>query len=124
CPGNLIISMSESNDFKYSLCGCLSDLSTTCLTFYCPCMTAGLTANKIGSSYFACCLLTCFLPPVGACMVRNAVREKYALNVTIYIKFNKGSIIDDLICGCCCPCCSLVQTSREVNYSGDLIYRN
>ena len=71
-------------DWQNGTCGCFSDIGTCCLTYFCPCVTAGQNAEAVGES--CCCygfLATC------ACIgfftrasIRGKIREKYGIPVS------------------------------------------
>uniref|UniRef100_A0A6G3MMR8 Protein PLANT CADMIUM RESISTANCE 7 (Trinotate prediction) n=1 Tax=Henneguya salminicola TaxID=69463 RepID=A0A6G3MMR8_HENSL len=106
--------MSQQENFKQSLFGCFDDLGIACLACYCPCISAGKIAEKTGNSFWGCCLLTFYIPPVGAVLVRFMVRK--AKNI-------EDHLLEDLLMGLCCECCSFAQCHLEVNEGGDQIRR-
>ncbi|KAF0985372.1 hypothetical protein HZS_7148, partial [Henneguya salminicola] len=87
-------------NFNQSLFGCFDNCSICLLACCCPCLSAGKIAEKTGNSYFGCCMLTCCLPPVGGIVARTLVRKS---------RYIKNSLLEDILVGWCCTCCSLAQ---------------
>ncbi|XP_002164064.1 uncharacterized protein LOC100205443 isoform X1 [Hydra vulgaris] len=98
------------SQFKNGICGCCSDISTCCITYFLPCVTAGKNAEHVNKN---CCLygflgITC-VGPITRAIIRSKVREKYNI---------EGSCCGDFICHLFCPLCALVQESREAQANG------
>lgn len=102
------------SEFQNGILGCFEDCGTCLITYFCPCVTAGRNAEAVGENCVLCGFLT-LLGPIGIVSrgkVREKIREKYGI---------AGSLINDLICHCCCPLCALVQESQELRGRGGMI---
>ncbi|XP_077989896.1 uncharacterized protein LOC144444356 [Glandiceps talaboti] len=92
------------------LFGCFGDCGLCCLTYFCPCITAGRNAEAVGKS---CCLhgLFVFLPIVHmicGSSVRGMIRQERDI---------MGAELGDLAVHCFCPCCALIQEAHELKIS-------
>merc|ERR1711917_188043 len=72
-----------------------------CAKLYCclPC-TIMEVAGYAGKN--ACCSCLCY--PCCAPYIRQAIREKHGI---------QGSLGNDCLVDCCCPCCALIQMAAE-----------
>ncbi|KAF1990006.1 PLAC8-domain-containing protein [Aulographum hederae CBS 113979] len=121
---NMSVSASSGSkqSWKHSLCECNADVGTCMLGVFAPCVLYGKTAYRLeqkgqkkdpsdllgwqkvnGSCGFmsAACGLWCLFP----LFTRTRIRHTYKL---------AGSLGGDIIQGCLCCCCTLVQNEREI----------
>ena len=97
--------------WKASLCGCMDDCTSCCLTFWCPCFQYGF--NKQATTGEGCCVPCCvyFLVvslawPVMPCIAasnRTTIRQVYNLPAQV----RKGSQINRFFFAAMCPSLSL-----------------
>ncbi|KAF0989284.1 hypothetical protein HZS_5451 [Henneguya salminicola] len=99
--------MPQQENFKQSMFGCFDDLSVACLACWCPCISAGKIAEKTGNSFWGCCLLTFYVTPFSAVLIRLM-----------------DHLLEDVLFGFCCECCSLAQCHLELHQVGDQISRS
>ncbi|KII66329.1 Cell number regulator 3 [Thelohanellus kitauei] len=92
--------------FKQGLFGCCFNGKNCCCSFFCPCITIGETAVNVGNSFLLCCLLELICPWAPPIYLRDKVRQQQAIT---------GSFEEDILVGLCCPCCSIAQTSTQVD---------
>ncbi|KII73093.1 Protein PLANT CADMIUM RESISTANCE 2 [Thelohanellus kitauei] len=92
--------------FRQGLFGCCLNPKNCCCSFFCPCITVGNTAVNVGDSYSWCCCLQLICPWAPAIYLRDKVRHQYDID---------GTFTEDVLVGLCCTCCSLAQTSVEVD---------
>ena len=102
---NIVPKMVE--EWNHGLCSCMSgpDGCGTCCCVLCclPC-DAYKTAERIGESGVLYGLLTCFLPCIGAMLLRRKIRKRYNI---------KGSDLEDAGISCLCTPCVMCQNSNE-----------
>ena len=95
-----------SND----LFGCFTDMNLCLVTYFAPCYTTGKNAEAMGEN---CMLYGCFtLCGVGVItdsMIREKIRVKYGI---------EGSFINDILCNCFCPFCTIIQAALEIKEHG------
>ena len=101
--------------WKASLCGCMDDCTSCCLTFWCPCFQYGF--NKQATTGEGCCVPCCvyFLVvslawPVMPCIAasnRTTIRQVYNLPAQV----RKGSQINRFVFAAMCPPLSLSLSS-------------
>ncbi|KAG5010485.1 hypothetical protein GLYMA_07G185200v4 [Glycine max] len=110
------------------LCGCFSDCSSCCLTFWCPCASFGRIGEIVDKGTTSCCLhgsLFCllggfsYLAGIYACMYRTKIRRQYGI---------EGHQCADFLLSCFCSACTLCQEYRELqargfDVSAECIYR-
>merc|ERR1711868_100559 len=99
--------ISEMAEFQHGLCGCFSDCGSCCMATWCPCIAHGNNAEAVGKSCLLNCLST-FVPFLGqfcVASVRRDVREEQGI---------EGGFGGDLLVACCCPCCTISQTSATI----------
>ncbi|KAI8932058.1 hypothetical protein NX059_010947 [Plenodomus lindquistii] len=111
-----------SHEWTSGLCSCSPDISTCLTGLFCPCILYGRTSYRLSqksakkdptdmlghSSTNAHCMLmslSCGLWGLFPGLQRTRIRHAYKL---------KGSLVGDLLKGCCCCCCVSVQNEREV----------
>ncbi|KII66331.1 Protein PLANT CADMIUM RESISTANCE 2 [Thelohanellus kitauei] len=92
-------------EFKQDLFGCFGNGQNCCCSFFCPCIPIGKTAEKLGYNFVICCLSGVIFPWGPAIYLREKVREQNNIN---------GSLFEDILTGFFCTCCSIAQTSTEV----------
>ncbi|XP_058732529.1 protein PLANT CADMIUM RESISTANCE 3-like [Vicia villosa] len=98
-------------------CDCFSDLSSCCLTLWCPCVAFGRVAEIVDKGTTSCCvhgLLYCLLGSVGlgslyGCIYRTKLRNVFGID---------GSQTSDCLASCCCFPISLCQEHRELEARG------
>jgi len=98
-------------DFTNGICGCTNNCGLCLLGYFCPCYLTGKVAESVGKNCLLFGLLA--ITPIRLCsnaLLRQAVREKYGID---------GSIVSDVVCGCCCSLCASVQEGNEVVIKGD-----
>ncbi|OWM90311.1 protein PLANT CADMIUM RESISTANCE 7-like [Punica granatum] len=100
------------------LCACFDDPSNCCITFFCPCVTFGQTAEVIDKGNTSCfraettCallfnhfgLFCCY-----TCTYRTKLPGLYSLH---------GDQCGDFCTHCWCTCCALCQEYRELKNRG------
>ncbi|KAA8532532.1 hypothetical protein F0562_032652 [Nyssa sinensis] len=96
------------------LCGCCEDISSCCLTCWCPCISFGYIAEIIDKGSTSCgtgaaiyAIISCFtcLGCCYSCFYRSKMRREYMLK--------EGPCCDCLVHSCCEPC-ALCQEQREL----------
>ncbi|OWM90310.1 hypothetical protein CDL15_Pgr014612 [Punica granatum] len=96
------------------LCDCFDDPSNCCITFFCPCVTFGQTAEVIDKGNTSCfcagtiCVLLWYFFGVFCCYTctyRTKLRGLYSL---------PGDMCDDCCTHCLCTYCALCQEYREL----------
>lgn len=97
-----------ANQWNNGLCGCFDDFGLCAITFFLPCITAGKNAEKNGQNCLLCGALS-----ICGCIgfftrthIRGLTREQKGL---------EGSMFMDFILSTCCPCCALIQESKELD---------
>ncbi|XP_062158002.1 protein PLANT CADMIUM RESISTANCE 2-like [Alnus glutinosa] len=100
------------------LCDCCNDVSSCCLTCWCPCVTFGRIAEIVDRGSTSCAvsgaLYTLILCVTGcscfySCFYRSKLRGQY---------FLEESPCTDCCIHCCCEECALCQEYRELKYRG------
>ncbi|KAF2311155.1 hypothetical protein GH714_019737 [Hevea brasiliensis] len=100
------------------LCGCCEDVSSCCLTCWCPCITFGRIAEMVDRGSTACgvsgALYTLILCLTGcsclySCFYRSKLRGQY---------FLEESPCSDCCIHFCCEECALCQEYRELKNRG------
>ncbi|KAF3431822.1 hypothetical protein FNV43_RR26558 [Rhamnella rubrinervis] len=100
------------------LCNCCDDVSTCCLTCWCPCVTFGRIAEMVDRGSTSCgvsgALYTLILCVTGcscmySCFYRSKLRGQY---------FLEESPCTDCCIHCCCEICALCQEYRQLRYYG------
>lgn len=98
-------------DWNLGLCGCFSNISSSIITYFLPCVTFAHNAEKSDTCGFIPSILCfIFLPGLGSLYIgaksRANTREKFGI---------PGSLLGD----CCvfgfCPCCSMIQTQSQLD---------
>ncbi|CAH1788383.1 unnamed protein product, partial [Owenia fusiformis] len=94
-------------DFQQGLFGCFNNCSLCVLTLFCPCYVSGKVAESVGEH----CLIygIASVVPLFSWYFMADARGKVR-----NLKGIKGSFTQDYIYVIFCPCCSLVQSSREM----------
>ncbi|KAI4313746.1 hypothetical protein L6164_026701 [Bauhinia variegata] len=96
------------------LCDCFSDMSICCLTFWCPCVTFGLIAEKADNGSKPCLLSAiCYVsvafligcPNFYSFPYRTKLRRQYSL---------QASPCEDCMVHCFCEPCALCQEYLEI----------
>mmetsp|Transcript_809 Transcript_809/g.1746 ORF Transcript_809/g.1746 Transcript_809/m.1746 type:complete len:125 (+) Transcript_809:1242-1616(+) len=102
--------MERKEDWKAGIFSCCRNpvmcIYSCCIPFGISCMQgvlAKLLFESNGTGLFAC-VISCVLCCYGAGWNRTQQRVKLQI---------EGSYVQDVICSCCCPCCSVVQEWRE-----------
>ena len=82
-------------EWSNGLCGCFNSPSLCILTFFCPCVTAGRVAEKMGMN---CCLYGCLtlLGPVGV-FTRTKVRVMIRVTRAIEVGCGQGPPIANIV---------------------------
>ncbi|KII70554.1 Protein PLANT CADMIUM RESISTANCE 3 [Thelohanellus kitauei] len=93
------------SEFKEGLFKCFWNFEGCCLSWYCPCLVSGFIAREVGENFFLFCLFDILFPPGPIIYLRHKVREQHNI---------EGSIAEDVLVGCCCICCSQVQSYTEL----------
>jgi len=107
-----------ANSWSSSFFGCFAPVDTCLMTCCCPCVTFGRTHHRLQKSptlegyspVNATCLgfwlsgCVC-LPWLFQLIQKGEVRDKYNLT---------GEFAIDAAKACCCLCCDLIQTDKEV----------
>jgi Cys-rich protein (TIGR01571 family) len=98
----------DEKDWEHGLCGCFGNAAVCLVTYFVPCYTAGMVADKIGDSCIFHSLIF-FVPGLGCfcgALERHKLREKHNI---------EGSMIGDFLAWYICPLCALVQESQEID---------
>ncbi|KAK9116091.1 hypothetical protein Sjap_015038 [Stephania japonica] len=102
------------------LCDCCSDISSCCLTCWCPCVTFGRIAEIVDRGSTSCgvsgALYTLILCVTGcacmySCFYRSKLRGQYFLE-------EGPCTCTDCCLHCCCEECALCQEYRELQNRG------
>ncbi|KAK1552277.1 hypothetical protein Q3G72_013656 [Acer saccharum] len=100
------------------LCDCCHDVSTCCLTCWCPCITFGRIAEIVDRGSTSCgvsgALYTLILCLTGcsclySCFYRSKLRGQY---------FLEERPCTDCCIHCCCEGCALCQEYRQLTHHG------
>ncbi|CAI9785359.1 unnamed protein product [Fraxinus pennsylvanica] len=96
------VSKKTPGRWSTGLCHCFHDLSSCCLTCWCPCVTFGRIAEIVDRGSTCCsCLYSCFY--------RSKLRGQYFLD---------ESPCTDCCVHCCFETCALCQEYRELKNQG------
>jgi len=92
-----------SPGFQEPFFGCFSDIKGTALSCCCPCIVAAANEANVADRpvTYVDCLACCPSPYTTT----QTMRKKYGM---AYAPFN------DCFAACCCRCCALHQTTREI----------
>ncbi|CAA2974048.1 PLANT CADMIUM RESISTANCE 2-like [Olea europaea subsp. europaea] len=112
------ISKKTPGRWSTGLCHCCHDLSSCCLTCWCPCVTFGRIAEIVDRGSTSCgvsgvlysimlCLTGCSC--LYSCFYRSKLRGQYFLD---------ESPCTDCCVHCCCETCALCQEYRELKNQG------
>ncbi|KII65838.1 Protein PLANT CADMIUM RESISTANCE 3 [Thelohanellus kitauei] len=93
-------------DFKQDLCGCFSNMESCLCAWCCPCISSAYIAEKTGDNFLLILLLWFVFPLGPPIYLRNKIRM---------MKNIEGSILEDILVGCCCDCCVLSQLHTEMD---------
>ncbi|KAF6152719.1 hypothetical protein GIB67_021379 [Kingdonia uniflora] len=119
-PTDTILRFKSQSPIPWStgLCGCFEDVSTCCLTCWCPCVTFGRIAEIVDRGSTSCgvsgtlytmimCLTGCSC--LYSCFYRSKLRGQFYL---------EESPCTDCCVHCCCEACALGQEYRELKKNG------
>lgn len=99
-------------EWQNGMFGCFGDFRTCILTFFVPGYTLGKIAESQGESCLIHGLLYCLGVGGGfGPVLRWRLREKKGI---------QGTMLMDVIWHTFCPCCALIQESREL-YGDDML---
>ncbi|KAJ8770086.1 hypothetical protein K2173_010131 [Erythroxylum novogranatense] len=110
--------MKTAGSWSSGLCDCCSDMSSCCLTFWCPCVTFGRIAEIVDQGTPPCpasgaiYALLAFITGCAclySCTYRSRMRKVYML---------KESPCNDCLIHWCCETCALCQEYRELKNRG------
>ncbi|XP_050273342.1 protein PLANT CADMIUM RESISTANCE 7-like [Quercus robur] len=101
------------------ICGCFDDVTSCCVTCWCPCITFGRTAEIVDKGKISCftaarnCFMLAYVFGIGACIYTCTYRAKLRAHYSLPPK----------PCGDCCVhyfCfyCALCQEHRELKNRG------
>ena len=102
----------ESSDWQNSICGCLNEKSSCCISCFFTCIQYGINNEKLLKTTFwgpcisYCCLMSCGLQCCISSAFRTLLRSKFNI---------KGDSTCDCFVSWCCACCSLAQSAREID---------
>ncbi|KAH7516560.1 protein PLANT CADMIUM RESISTANCE 11 [Ziziphus jujuba] len=119
-PPPLTTSTASHSPLPWStgLCDCCDDVTSCCLTCWCPCVTFGRIAEMVDRGSTSCgvsgALYTLILCVTGcscmySCFYRSKLRGQY---------FLEESPCTDCCIHCCCEECALCQEYRELKNHG------
>lgn len=95
-------------DWKFGTFGCFGNCKLCIMSYFCPCIVFGQTAEKVGED---CCKCGCFaLIPIVNIFAMLKIREKVR-----EAKGIEGTCCKDFLCFWLCGICTLIQTAREVD---------
>ncbi|GKA85454.1 PLAC8 motif-containing protein [Tanacetum coccineum] len=110
--------MTTPGEWSTGLCDCTKDMSSCCMTCWCPCITFGQIAEVVdkgttscgvsGALYSILCLFT-GCECIYSFMYRSKLRQQYMLT---------EQPCNDCLVHCCCEWCALCQEYRELKYRG------
>ncbi|GJV68781.1 hypothetical protein Tco_1333510 [Tanacetum coccineum] len=110
--------MTTPGEWSTGLCDCTKDMSSCCMTCWCPCITFGQIAEVVdkgttscgvhGALYSILCLFT-GCQCIYSCIYRSKLRHQYMLT---------EQPCNDCLVHCCCEWCALCQEHRELKYRG------
>ncbi|KAH7569854.1 hypothetical protein ACOSP7_017710 [Xanthoceras sorbifolium] len=118
-PPSTVMSISHAPiPWSTGLCDCCDDVSTCCLTWWCPCITFGRIAEIVDRGSTSCgvsgalytlimCLTGCSC--LYSCFYRSKLRGQYLL---------EERPCTDCCIHCCCEGCALCQEYRELMHHG------
>eukprot|EP01066_Platyproteum_vivax_P012270 Platyproteum_vivax@DN5578_c0_g1_i4.p2 len=86
-------------EWVHGLCGCCGSPIKAIIASFCPCVTMGFIGKDMGMEFCTFCF--CGNPVTLRAIVRS--RDNIS-----------GTACTDCFFGCCCWCCSLVQTQDQV----------
>lgn len=100
--------MATGGEWHQPLFGCFENPIVCLLTYFFPCIYAGINARDSG-----CCavggMLLFFVPICGHVMItqtRAKTREMYKI---------PGSLLEDFCVTCFCPCCGIIQNADQLS---------
>ncbi|KAF7899101.1 uncharacterized protein EAF01_008314 [Botrytis porri] len=109
-----------STSYRSSFWACCSPINLCMKAWCCPCFVSGRNHHRINHGndvdYSSCngsCCGWCVLAPVGGLsfvlqmLDRQNMQQKHGL---------EGSGCGACMASYCCPCCELMQTSKELDY--------
>ena len=102
----------ESSDWQNSICGCLDDIPSCLISSFLPCIQYGINNEKLLKTTFwgpcisYCCLMSCGLQCCISSAFRTLLRSKFNI---------QGDSTCDCFVSWCCACCSLAQSTREID---------
>jgi len=91
--------------FQKNLFQCFDNIGLCLLGTFCPCYVNGKTAEAVGDECLLCCVGYCFLDCIAGALTRQKVRQYKGI---------QGSILEDLLIHCFCPCCAVIQDNAEM----------
>ncbi|PGH07142.1 hypothetical protein GX51_01929 [Blastomyces parvus] len=103
-------------EWSHGFWSCCSPFGTCLMTYCCPCMVFGKTearlkepgASEHSSMNGMCCAWACLAYVGCSCILtaiqRTKIRDTHGI---------EGSSVTDFCASFCCPCCVLVQNSKE-----------
>lgn len=100
-------------EFQHSLFGCFDNCGVCIISYIVPCYAHGRIAEKVGEPCLLCGI-TQIIPLANfffRAQIRGKVRDDKGID---------GGFIGDLIMGCCCYCCTIVQEAQEMQAIGSM----
>ena len=102
----------HTKDWEAGLCGCLSHMSGCLCSWCCPCIQYGRVYDHLNGG--GCCvqsilfavLMSLHLEWLLHCSLRGSIRNRHNIS---------GGCCSDFLATFCCPCCALMQETKEVN---------
>ncbi|XP_076885327.1 protein PLANT CADMIUM RESISTANCE 2-like [Bidens hawaiensis] len=110
--------MMYPSQWSSGLCDCTSDISTCCLTWWCPCVTfgriaeivdRGATSCPVHGAIYAILIALAVFPWLYSCMYRSRMRRRYML---------PAEPCNDCCLHYFCEQCALCQEYRELKHRG------
>ena len=98
-----------AGQWKEPLFGCLTNPGVCIITYFLPCIYAGMNAEESGCLPSWILGSLCFLIPIAGNVMlsktRAATRERYRI---------PGNLLEDFCVTCFCPCCQIIQVNTQL----------
>lgn len=96
---------SPKNNWSQGICGCFNDMEMCCCASFCwPCLGCNIAWSLNESCWVPNCMIG------GMLALRTKTRMTYGI---------RGTICEDCVTICICPCCSFCQLGAELKAHDD-----
>ncbi len=121
-PTSIVLKISPSGTWTTDICGCTSNCCNLCMVMWCPCVTYGQIAHRVGSNgccdNCGCCCNGClfllFKGSMLSCCATYLLRRKVAEKMGI-----QSNCCSDTICSICCEPCVMCQMANHLDIQKD-----